>query len=277
MTLVNNIDDILAFSQRLQRDSQAGQVGLFGDEEPAELAPKLKLTDEAADADISLMLAWERELLGLYLSHNPLEPYESILNNLTRAISSISRELDGRMITVGGCINQIREISTKSGSKMAFVTLADTTGEIEAVAFPKLFAQNNGIWQRDNFILAKGKVDFSRSEDPKLLIEEAEYISEEDAKNFKGGGDSPRLRDFSADSFSAKQRLYIRLEDSQNQPLLLTLKEKLDGHRGDTEVVLVTGESSQKQVIKLPQTISINEQSLRELAGLFGSTNVVIR
>jgi hypothetical protein len=59
--------------------------------------------------------------------------------------------------------------------------------------------------------------------------------------------------------------------------LLLTLKEKLDGHQGDTEVVLVTGESSQKQVIKLPQTVSINETSLRELAGLFGSTNVVVR
>jgi hypothetical protein len=74
-----------------------------------------------------------------------------------------------------------------------------------------------------------------------------------------------------------KQRLYIRLEDAQNQPLLLTLKEKLDGHSGETEVVLVTGESTQKQIIKLPQTISINEQSLRELASLFGSTNVVVR
>jgi hypothetical protein len=57
----------------------------------------------------------------------------------------------------------------------------------------------------------------------------------------------------------------------------MTLKEKLDGHRGETEVVLVTGESQQKQIIKLPQTININEQSLRELAVLFGSMNVVVR
>jgi DNA polymerase-3 subunit alpha len=277
MTLFNNIDEILSFSQRLQRDSAAGQVGLFGDDEATDLAPKLKLVPGEPEANLSLMLGWERELLGLYLSHNPLEAYETVLNKLAKPISSIGRELDGRMVTIGGCINQIREISTKNGSKMAFVSMADTSGELEAVVFPKLFALNPEIWQRDNFILAKGKIDFSRSEDPKLLIEEAAYISEDDVQNYSNGGDLPKLGNFGSGSFDLKQRLYIRLEDSQNQPLLLTLKEKLDGHRGDTEVVLVTGESSQKQIIKLPQTVSINEQSLRDLAGLFGSTNVVVR
>jgi DNA polymerase-3 subunit alpha len=235
------------------------------------------LDNQDAEVSLSLQLSWERELLGLYLSHNPLEAYEPVLNTMARPISAISKDLDGRMLTVGGCINQNREISTKNGSKMAFVSLADATGEIEAVVFPKLYAKTAEIWQRDNFILAKGKIDFSRSEDPKLLVEEAVYISEEDAKNYKSGGGSPKIQGLASDDFNLKQRLYIRLEDSQNQPLLLTLKEKLDGHRGDTEVVLVTGENSQKQVIKLPQTISINEQSLRELAGLFGSTNVVVR
>jgi hypothetical protein len=74
-----------------------------------------------------------------------------------------------------------------------------------------------------------------------------------------------------------KQRLYIRLEDSGNQPLLITLKEKLDSYRGDTEVVLVTGQNAQKQIIRLPQLISIHEESLRDLASMFGSTNVVVR
>jgi len=155
---------------------------------------------------------------------------------------------------------------------MAFITLGDNTGEIEAVVFPKLYAASPDIWQRDNFVIAKGKVDFSRSEEPKLLIEEAQRLTEDDARSYKPGRDSS-----GGGIAGLKQRLYIRLEDSQNQPLLLTLKEKLDGHQGETEVVLVTGESDQKQIIRLPQTISINEQSLRELASLFGSTNVVVR
>ncbi|MBX4190896.1 hypothetical protein KW794_02295, partial [Candidatus Saccharibacteria bacterium] len=275
MSLFNNIDEILNFSQRLQRDSDAGQVGLFGDMSTDDFAPKLKLVNQAEE-DLGVQLGWERELLGLYLSHNPLEAYEAVLKT-TQPINSISREMDGRVTTVGGCINQNREITTKSGTKMAFISITDNTGELEAVVFPKLFAQASEIWQRDNFVLVKGKVDYSRSEEPKLLVEEAAYVSEDDAKNLRSGSGSSKIKNFGTDLFNLKQRLYIRLEDSQNQPLLLTLKEKLDGYSGDTEVVLVTGESGQKQVIKLPQTISINEQSLRDLASLFGSTNVVVR
>lgn len=277
MTLFNNIDEILAFSSRLQRDSAAGQVGLFGDTAIDELAPQLKLDQTTEQADLSLQLSWERELLGLYLSHNPLESYETILTALATPIGSMNRDLDGRSVSIGGCINQLREISTKNGSKMAFVTIGDASGEIEAVVFPKLFTQTAEIWQRDNFILTKGKVDYSRSDEPKLLVEEATYISEDDAKNFKNDSKTSKFKDHGSDSLTFKQRLYIRLEDSQNQPLLVTLKEKLDGHKGETEVVLVTGLSNQKQIIKLPQTVSINEQSLRELASLFGSTNVVVR
>jgi hypothetical protein len=74
-----------------------------------------------------------------------------------------------------------------------------------------------------------------------------------------------------------KQRLYIRLENSDDQPLLMTLKSKLDGYHGQTEVVLVTGPIDSKQIIKLPQTVDVNEESLRDLASVFGALNVVVR
>jgi DNA polymerase III subunit alpha len=275
LKLFGSIDKILGFSSRLQKDSAAGQVGLFG-EKSDELAPVLQLgpTDEAAD--MSLQLGWERELLGLYLSYNPQESYEPIITGLAQPVNSVSKQQDGRAVILGGCLNQIREITTKSGTKMAFATLADASAEIEAVIFPKLYTQTATIWQRDNFILAKGTIDYSRSEEPKFLIEKAVQITENDAREYQKDKQNPKFGDFSGHA-GLKQRLYIRLQDSQNQPLLLTLKEKLDGHRGSTEVVLVTGDSDQKQIIKLPQTVSINEQSLRELATLFGSTNVVVR
>jgi DNA polymerase-3 subunit alpha len=246
---------------------------LFGGSTDKKLVPSLKLEGLSITPNLSEQLLWERELLGLYLSHNPLETYEPVLSKLGKPINSISRDLDGRVITIGGCVNQCREISTKNGSKMAFVILGDGLGEIEVVVFPNLYSQTAGIWQRDNFIVAKGKVDFSRSEEPKLLLEDATHIKEDGVKDFK----KTSVNRTRTSTLNLKQRLYIRLEDSQNQPLLITLKEKLDGHHGETEVVLVTGESSKKQIIKLPQTININEQSLRELASIFGSTNVVVR
>ncbi len=67
------------------------------------------------------------------------------------------------------------------------------------------------------------------------------------------------------------------MADSSDHPLLVSLKEKLDDFRGDTEVVIVTGIDEDKQAIKLPQTMNINEESLRALATLFGSRNVIIK
>jgi DNA polymerase III alpha subunit len=184
----------------------------------------------------------------------------------------LGRNLDGRVLKVGGAISQIREITTKSGSKMAFIKIADLSGEAELIVFPKTYATSADIWQPDKVIIAKGKIDFSRNEELKILVEEVALISEAEALDFdESKSTKPN------ELLALKQRLYIRMEDSQNQPQLLTLKEKLDGFAGETEVVLVTGASSAKQIIKLPQTISINEESLRELASIFGSTNVVVK
>jgi DNA polymerase-3 subunit alpha len=269
--LVNNIDNLLSLSSKLQKESDAGQVDLFTEAAIEKMGPTFKMAASSIEFGLPDQLAWERELLGLYLSHNPLEAYEAMLASLGQPLNSITIEHGGKLLTLGGTITQIREISTKNGSKMAFVRLADSAGEVEAVVFPKTYASSSQVWQRDNVVIVKGKADFSRSDEPKILVEEARLITEEDAKDFKPGSRLNGIGD------NGKQRLYIRLEDSSNQPLLITLKEKLEGHRGDTEVVLVTGETAKKQVIKLPQTISINEESLRELAGLFGSTNVVVR
>ncbi|HEX5448308.1 MAG TPA: DNA polymerase III subunit alpha, partial [Candidatus Saccharimonadales bacterium] len=271
--ILNNIDNILSLSAKLQKDAQSGQVDLFGGGRTDDKMSIVLKLEPGEEIPVSQLLTWERELLGLYLSHNPLEPYKGVLARVAKPSAELSKGLDGRLVTVGGSVAQAREISTKTGSKMAFVRLADTSGEVEIIVFPKLFAKTTDIWQRDNVILVKGKVDFSRSDEPKILAEEARLIN----PDIKSSGTD--AQNGNSDSFSEalKQRLYIRLEDSGDQPLLLRLKEKLDSHKGDTEVVLVTGASASKQIIKLPQMVDISEESLRELATLFGSMNVVIK
>jgi DNA polymerase III subunit alpha len=267
--LINNVDNILSVSQRVQKEAGAGQVNLFG-ETIGSHSRSIVLEDGDSLAP-SQILGWERELLGIYLSSHPLEPYKDILAARTTPIIGVGKNHDGRVFKIGGSINQIREITTKNGSKMAFVKLADMAAETELIIFPKTYVQTADIWRQDNVIIAKGKADFSRNDELKFLVEEVKLISEQEAKDFDKSSEK------TDDELQLKQRLYIRLEDSSNQPQLLTLKQKLDGYSGDTEVVLVTGQSDAKQIIKLPQTISISEESLRELASIFGSTNVVVR
>jgi DNA polymerase-3 subunit alpha len=65
-------------------------------------------------------------------------------------------------VDLGGSITDIREITTKNGSKMAFVKLSGMDGEIELVVFPKVYLEDPEIWKRDNVILARGKLSSGR-------------------------------------------------------------------------------------------------------------------
>jgi DNA polymerase III alpha subunit len=187
----------------------------------------------------------------------------------------------------------VREITTKNGAKMAFVKLADVAGEIELVVFPKVYQDAQILLQRDHVVIAKGKLGSGRGQsnggdELKLLVDRVELVSLDKVRSYKSKGKkyegekstkkvvaTRAVRD--TEVVPLKQRLYIRLENSDDQPLLMTLKEKLDGHHGKTEVVLVTGPKTEKQIIKLPQTIDVNEESLRDLASVFGAINVVVR
>ncbi|HEU5004620.1 MAG TPA: DNA polymerase III subunit alpha [Candidatus Saccharimonadales bacterium] len=290
--LYNNLENILNLSNKIQKDAASGQVDLFGESDVvSEMALKLTLDTSGPVASAHEQLGWERELLGLYLSRNPLEAYQEILESKATPVKEIFEGMDGLSVTVGGFVSDIREITTKNGSKMAFVKLEDISGEIELVLFPKTYLKSVDIWQRDKVILARGKVGGGRASDRgsevKILVDDAVALSPEDAAAFAKDKksfnynlkDKPvrAARTGSDPVVISRQRLYLRLEDSKNQELLMSLKEKLDGHKGRTEVVLVTGPQDNKQIIKLPQTIDINEQCLRDLAAIFGSTNVVVR
>ncbi len=281
--LISNIDTILSFANRVQKEANTGQVGLFTG--GSETAPKLVLDTQIPIPATSEQLSWERDLLGLYLSSHPLDGYQALISHQTTKLSTLSPEMDGRSVTVGGAVSSLREITTKKGAKMAFIKIADLSGEVELVVFPRAYQNGSALWQRDSVVIARGKISTGRGlnggGELKVLAEELRLVSLEDASAYASTDNNletaktitPDLED----EITVQKRLYIRLEDSDNRPMLLTLKEKLDGHKGDTEVVLVTGEQSAKQAIKLPQTISVNEQSLRDLASIFGATNVVVR
>jgi DNA polymerase-3 subunit alpha len=282
--LVPNIDNLLAAASRYQKDASSGQVDLFGDASPVKAA-RLELAAPAISLDNAQQLFWERELLGLYLSHHPLEDYEVYLSEKAVPMSQLTPETAGAKAMVGGAVQDIREITTKTGNKMAFLKLADMTGETEVIIFPKVLERSRQFLIRDSIIICSGKTDVSRGE-VKLIADDIKPVSREEAVNYKSRGASVTLKP-ARGAQPAKipkkaddpkdHKIYIRLEDSSDQGVLMDLKEKLDGFSGNNEVVLVTGPQANKQAIRLPQTISINEESIRELAKIFGSTNVVVR
>lgn len=286
--LVNNVDNILTMASRLQQESISGQVTLFGGSSESAQS-QIQWSKPSIKFPLSEQLNWERELLGLYLSQHPLEQYEKILIGEAFPIQMLKEGMDGQIVQVGGTLVGIREIITRNGSKMAFVRLADLTSEIELVVFPKVYAASEVLWKRDNVVLVKGRFagrdrqSGAPTDELKILVEEVRLITPKEAVDYKPNGrkshlgDPRRTLNRSPKVDPVNQKLYIRVEDSANQPLLMNLKEQLDQFSGETEVVIVTGPNDNKQIMRLPQTIQINEESLRAVATIFGPRNVIVR
>ena len=269
---------MVAYASRLQKQTSNGQTDLFV-EIPDQVNTKPQLVIDRSGDGVSPReeLAWERELLGLYLSHHPLAAYAGFLKKNAKPISSIDQRLEGKTIDVGGSITSVREISTKNGHKMAFVKLEDQTNEIELVLFPNVYQQTIELWQRDKVILATGKVsnraaNNQTTDDYKIMVDSAREISTEELNQSNDDGVLSE-----EDEEKKSQKVYIRIPDSKNQQVLLTLKEIIDKFRGETEVVLVLGDAHQRQAIKLPSKINNQEEVISTLKDAVGQTNVMVK
>jgi DNA polymerase-3 subunit alpha len=298
--LLHNMDVILAYANRLQKDALSGQVDLFGmsDEHAHVSKPQLNLEKPATVYNQREQLLWERELLGLYLSHHPLSMYETYLQEQTMPLSQLKPEMDGRSVTVGGSILDIREITTKNGSKMAFVKLEDKFGEIELILFPGAYQQTAGLWERDRVVLVRGKLNAkdregNLGEEIKVMVDDAREITAEQAQAYQSTGKRLKLpgqRKAAASVGAVKSvgsarsakapanpRVYVRLKDGANQDLLMSLKQAIDENPGETEVVLVLGSPENKQIIKLPMKINATELALNKLCQFAGATNIKLQ
>ena len=147
--LLHNLDVLLAFGSRVQKNLQSGQTDLFGNllEDTAHVKPRLKLLESALKVSQHEQLTWERELLGLYLSQHPLELYKTILGEQTVPLGELKPEHEGKSVNVGGAIVETREITTKNGQKMAFVKIEDQSGEVEIILFPNSYQRTLGLWE----------------------------------------------------------------------------------------------------------------------------------
>ncbi len=296
-TLLHNLDTAMAFANRVQKQASSGQTDLFGNVTDASVErPKLELPAPAAAVDIREQLVWERELLGLYLSQHPLELFETFLSEQSVPLSSLKPQHDGKAVTVGGAIVDVREIVTKKGQKMAFIKIEDQSGELEAILFPNAYQQTLGLWQRDRIVLIRGKVNArdregKQSNDVKVMIDDAREITSQQAASYQATGHKPRELKVTAKSKkvpmvgpgakavaekTVRERVFIRVADSRDQTLLVTLKQTLDAYVGSTEVVLVLGTADKRQAIKLPNGFDRDSEGLATLQTLVGAPNVKI-
>lgn len=236
-------------------------------------------------------LQWERELLGIYLSKHPLDGFEVFLEENSVAINSLTTSMEGKTVSIGGVVSVIREITTKNGAKMAFVTIEDKSGELEVIAFPNIYTENQDSWQQDEIVLIKGKISTkdrlgNNTEEIKILTDTVTRIDESMTRGYKKTGKKPKPPKPNSPSVAAvapapepesiSQKLYIHIKKPNDNERLLKLKQLLNSHPGGVETVLVFG-STEKSAIRLPFRVDANKTLQTAISDIYDSQAVVLK
>ena len=152
------LEGALDYGQRVQRERNDPQMGLFdvGENQPSINAPVLP---EIGEWDEKQFLTFEKESLGFYLTGHPLTRFEDLLDKFTNADAISIKELsDGGVVRIGGLVQSSKMIKTKKGDLMAFVTIEDMHGAVEAIVFSRVFADVRDLLVEDKPLLIQGQV-----------------------------------------------------------------------------------------------------------------------
>jgi len=175
------LEDILERSQLAQKKKGESQLSMWAEsgKEPEERYPEI---DEFPEKQL---VAFEKETIGFYISRHPLASYQKEIRKITRDdTATLSKRQNGDEIKICGLVSQLKEIMTKKGDRMAFLTLEDMKGFVEVILFPEVFKNALPHMRGGDPLCVRGTLDLSE-EHLKVKASEVWALSEPSASSIK--------------------------------------------------------------------------------------------
>jgi DNA polymerase-3 subunit alpha len=169
--MVAVLESALAWGARQNADRIAGQGSIFdlGDE-PTETRPRHQPTIPSEEFEKNELLRLEKETLGVYVSEHPLDAVREQLRRKTDvSLSDVAQRRDGEIVSVGGIVGAVKQLTTKKGEPMVFLRLDDLTGSAEVVVFNSVYAAARELCVSDRVLVVKGRVDHKQEGETKLI------------------------------------------------------------------------------------------------------------
>jgi len=219
-----------------KRAESIGQFDLFGAANSTSVSGVV-LDIPSPEWEKMMLLGYEREMLGLYVSDHPLLGVEHILRSVSDfSISQISEVSHDQIITIGGLITQIQRKVSKQGTPWAIVTVEDLDGAIDVLFFSNAYANHGVNLVEDRIVAIRGRVD-KREEQPRIS---ALDLTLPDLKQIPTGP------------------LVISMEMSRcTPPVIDRMNEILRSHPGGREVHLRLVDGEKKTVLKLDEGLKV--------------------
>ena len=250
--------DIVDNINNERKSNIAGQMSLFDMFE--EKHDKVNVPN-VPEYDKEELLAYEKEVLGVYVSGHPMDDYEALWRKHITNVSSdfINDEdnppkvTDGQKATIGGIITAKTVKNTKTGKMMAFITVEDVFGAVEVLIFPRDYEKYRSQAVEDNKVFVTGRVSISEEENGKLVCESITAFE-----------DVPKVCWI---QFANKQA-YIDAEQE--------LAGIIASSDGNDLVTVYCREEKQRKVLPKSQTIQAQGETLKLLMDRFGQDNVKV-
>ncbi|MCX6449664.1 MAG: DNA polymerase III subunit alpha [Actinobacteria bacterium] len=220
-----------------KRAESIGQFDLFGAANATTSISGVALDIPNTEWEKMMLLGYEREMLGLYVSDHPLLGVEHVLRSVADfSISQISEVGHDQIITIGGLITQIQRKVSKQGTPWAIVTVEDLEGAVDVLFFSNAYATHGVNLVEDRIVAIRGRVD-KREEQPRIS---ALDLTMPDLKQAPTGP------------------LIISMEMARcTPPVIDRMKEILRSHPGGREVHLRLADGEKKTILKLDEALKV--------------------
>jgi DNA polymerase-3 subunit alpha len=244
-----------------QTDKLNGQMRFFGQETSPDYSQDHNRLPYADPWPEQMMLMYEKEVLGFYVTSNPLSHCAETINifsNINTAqIAETSQE---REVTLGGLVSKVRYNLTKTGknagSKMAVFTLIDLQGQVEVVLFPNTLNQFTKLLANDKIVFVKGRLDFRR-EKPNVIASELIALDE------------------ATDKLAGKVRINLNAGDVTKEKIA-EIKTICQHHRGKSAVYVAIRTDKGKVYAAADRQLAVNPdpEFCRKIRHLLGPENL---
>lgn len=245
-----------------RRKNIEGQMDLFGMASNSEgVGPKDKLPN-IDEFDHKYKLSKEKEILGLYVSGNPLDKY---WDTIKKYISATTADFPGDdkegsiqdkdAVKTAGIISSVTTKFTKNNKLMAFITLEDMFGSIEVIVFPDVYGKYSAYIKEDNIILLTGKATISEDQPSKIICESITPYDKIE---------------------NADKTLWIKLpagSDLKTQDII----EALRSHKGGSKAVIYVEATKERLYAGADNYVKIDDMLVQKLEKMLGDGCVVVK
>jgi len=258
--MLAGLEKAMQLGAQAQTDRQNGQMNFFGRMPDVDYSQDAKRLADVPPWPETEMLAYEKKVLGFYVTSNPLSHHAEVINTFSNINTSHLKEAETqRQVTIGGMITKIRYNLTKSGrnpgSKMAVFILEDLQGQVEVVIFPDVLNKYGSYIITDRVVFVKGKADYRRG---RANIIASEVISLEDVN----------------EKLAGKVRIKLDAEEVSKEKIA-TIKTICKRHRGQSPLYVAIDSDKGRIYAAADRKFSVKPDMgfCREMRNLVGKDN----